>query len=101
MDKNHRRFLLQARVELIEDIDAGFISSYLYGEEIISKDDLELIKAEKTSRAKAELLLDILPRRGPKAFGKFIEGLERNAGSKHLAKMLLDLTGGGGVGLYQ
>lgn len=97
MDENHRNILLKTRLELVADLDVDYISSYLYQEDILTEDDYELVKAEKTRKAKAECLLETIPRKGPKAFGEFVKGLEMNAGSKHLAEMLMNLTKGEGL----
>ena len=97
MEKNHRHILLKTRLELVNDLDVNHISSYLYQEEILTEDDYESVTAEKTRKARAEFLLDTIPRKGPRAFGVFVKGLEVNDGSKHLAKMLRNLTGGEGL----
>jgi len=89
MDKTHKRILLQRRLDLIKDLESDFISSYLFQEEILTEDDVELIKSERTRKSRAECLLDTIPRKGPRAFQTFVNGLKMDTGSKHLAEMLL------------
>ena len=97
MDKTHKRILLQRRLDLINDLEIDFILSYLFQEEILTDDDVELIKYERTRKSRAECLLDTIPRKGPKAFQTFVNGLKMNAGSKHLAEMLLQDAEGKGM----
>ena len=82
-------------MDIVKDLDVNNILSYLYQERILSENDVELIKAEKTRKSRTELLLDTVPRKGPKAFAGFVDSLNRQNSTKHLAEMLLDLTGEG------
>ena len=100
MNKNHKKILLQTRVNLVKDLEANDVLNYLYQERILSENDVELVKAEKTRKARAEVLLDTIPRKGKRAFDEFVNSLKQQNGTKHLADMLLDLAQGGeGAGL--
>eukprot|EP00794_Sanderia_malayensis_P008766 gene8766-9703_t len=86
----HRKKLLEKRVELVKDLEPKDITSYLYQKDVLSEDDVELIKSERTRKLRAELFLDTIPRRGPNAYEAFIESLKQNSGTKHLADFLYD-----------
>lgn len=88
MDKKHRDLLRKNRISLVQDLEASQLLSYLYQEDILSENDRDSIKAEKTRGAKAEKLLDILPRRGKKAFDVFCQALATTDGQGHLVDLL-------------
>ena len=50
---------------------------FLYAEEILSEQDRSNIKSEKTDHDLNEAFMDILPKRGPKAFDVFMEFLKQ------------------------
>lgn len=88
MDKKHRDLLRKNRISLVQDLEATQLLNYLYQEDILSENDLDSIKAEKTRGVKAEKLLDILPRRGKKAFDVFCQALAKTDGQGHLVDLL-------------
>lgn len=88
MDKKHRDLLRKNRISLVQDLEATQLLSYLYQEDILSENDRDSIKAEKTRGAKAEKLLDILPRRGKRAFDVFCQALATTDGQGHLVDLL-------------
>ena len=88
MLKVHRRILLKNRVEVVKDLEPNDVLDYLFQENILTENDIEIVKSERTRRARAEILLDTLPRKGPKAFTKFCEALSSEAGSRHLSTLL-------------
>ena len=88
MDKKHRDLLRKNRISLVQDLEATQLLSYLYQEDILSENDRDSIKAEKTRGAKAEKLLDILPRRGKRAFDVFCHALATTDGQGHLVHLL-------------
>lgn len=88
MDKKHKDLLRKNRMTLVEDLEATQLSNYLYQEGGITENDVETIKAKPTRRAQAEKLLDILPRRGPKAFDVFCRALDETDGQGHLLDLL-------------
>lgn len=88
MDKKHRDLLRKNRISLVQDLEATQLLSYLYQEDILSENDRDSIKAEKTRGAKSEKLLDILPRRGKRAFDVFCQALATTDGQDHLVDLL-------------
>ena len=88
MNKSHRRVLLKHRVDLTKDLEPNEVMQYLYQEDILTENDVELIKGGRTRKERVELLLDTIPRKGPKAFDAFISSLKREIGTKHLAELL-------------
>ena len=75
MEEKHRKLLRSNRMDLIRDMDGERVASYLYSSEILSEEDRELVNAEATPQRKNEKLLDILPKRGGKAFTAFCDTL--------------------------
>lgn len=88
MEKKHRELLRRNRVALVQDLDAKQLLNYIWQEGILTDNDVETIKVESTRNARAEKLLDIIPRRGPKAFDVFCEALNGNEGQRHLVFLL-------------
>ena len=88
MNKSHRKVLLKHRVDLTKDLEPNEVMQYLYQEDILTENDVELIKGGRTRKERAELFLDTIPRKGPKAFDAFISSLKRENGTKHLAELL-------------
>lgn len=98
MEEKHRNLLRSKRMDLVRDMDGDRISSHLYSQDIFSEEDKELVNAETTPQRKNEKLLDILPKRGDKAFNVFCDTLkelkmfhlEILLRSDHLASALSD-----------
>lgn len=88
MDKRHKNLLRRNRLALVQDLEAIRLLNYLFQEEIFSENDLDSVKVERTRTSQAEMLLDILPRRGPKAFDAFCRALEDTDGQDHLVGLL-------------
>lgn len=88
MEKKHKELLRRNRVTLVQDLEALRLLNYLFQEGTLSENDLDTVKAEKTRSAQAEKLLDILPRRGQKAFDVFCRALENTDGQGHLVDLL-------------
>nr|XP_054775420.1 uncharacterized protein LOC129283825 [Lytechinus pictus] len=84
MTKKHREILLKVTPDLLNDLDAGDIVPHLLADDIIKRHDAEKVKAETTRRDKVSALLDIIPTRGDKAYGSFMECLKKMEGSTHL-----------------
>ncbi|XP_046859037.1 death domain-containing protein CRADD-like [Xenia sp. Carnegie-2017] len=78
MEKKHRDVLKEYRMEIVRDLDVDKATSFLYSKSILSENDRDKIKAIKTLESKSEELLDMLPSRGPDAFGFFVEFLDKN-----------------------
>eukprot|EP00112_Aurelia_sp_Birch-Aquarium-sp1_P014869 Seg3242.2 transcript_id=Seg3242.2/GoldUCD/mRNA.D3Y31 product=Caspase-3 protein_id=Seg3242.2/GoldUCD/D3Y31 len=75
MEEKHRKLLRSNRMDLVRDMDGERVASFLYSSEILSEEDRELVNAETTPQRKNEKLLDILPKRGGKAFAAFCDTL--------------------------
>lgn len=88
MEKKHRDLLRRNRVTLVQDLEALRLLNYLFQEGTLSENDLDIVKAEKTRSDQAEKLLDILPRRGQKAFDVFCSALKKTDGQGHLLDLL-------------
>ncbi len=58
----------------------------------VSENDMELVSSGRTRRERCQLLLSMLPRRGPTAYGAFCRTLQ-NTGYEHLAEMLQEPFG--------
>lgn len=88
MDKKHRDLLRKNRMALVQDLEATHLLNFLYQEKGLTENDVETIKAQKTRTARAEKLLDLLPRRGPNAFDVFCRALADTDGQHHLLDLL-------------
>ncbi|XP_062374462.1 death domain-containing protein CRADD [Sardina pilchardus] len=78
MDHQHKDILRKHRLDLSSSIstDDTTIVQYLYQEDILTLNHVDEIQRQSSSQKKTLMLLDILPARGPTAFGKFLEALE-------------------------
>lgn len=88
MEKKHRDLLRKNRLALIQDLEATQLLNFLLQEGGLTESDVEIIKAQPTRTAKAEKLLDTLPRRGPKSFDVFYRALSTTDGQSHLVDLL-------------
>jgi len=78
MDQQHKRLLQSNHVYLVNHLDFrdALFHATLIQKCIITEDDLQRIQHKATTKEMAsEFLLQILPRRGPQAFRKFMEAL--------------------------
>ena len=73
MNEDHRKILRQKREIFLKDLDARKAASMLYARDIFSEDDKDEVNAMKTAYQQREKVLDILPRKGPKAFQVFCD----------------------------
>ncbi|XP_041378466.1 caspase-2-like isoform X3 [Gigantopelta aegis] len=79
MDDQHREILRRNRSAIIREIhDIGTIVYALEENGVITNNMLEDIMAESTPTDKKREMLNILSKRGPKAFDKFYEILDNN-----------------------
>lgn len=77
MEPQHRALLREHRLKLSEEVlVTESIVQFLYQEEILSQDQVEEIESQPSNRQKCLKLLDILPSRGPRAFGCFLQALD-------------------------
>lgn len=79
MERLHRDILRLLRQKIVDDMDVhnGIISPLL-AKYILKKEDIEHIEAGISNEDRAEILLDILPKRGPNAFVAFREALRHH-----------------------
>lgn len=91
MDDKHRNSLKENRVALKRDLEPPQLLSHLT--DVLSDTDIEDIKAKDNRVKQSDLLLDILPRRGQKAFGSFVNALLNVKGQNHLASLLIKQSG--------
>jgi len=76
MDEIHREVIRENFIYIGENLVLKDILDFLVGEMVLTEDMQEEILAEKTKKDKIAKFLFILPRRGPGAFEKFLEGLD-------------------------
>ena len=87
MEDCHKEVIQTCFETLIEDLEPDAVMRYLYEKYIISDDDMDAIRSENTRRQKNTTLPLALKRKGPDAFKRLVEGLQRN--QSFLAKILL------------
>lgn len=86
MTSEHNDLLTENRVEIVEDLLVDDVLNFLQSKMVFDSHDVELIKAEKTSRRQAEKLLDLLSTKSDAAFYCFRESLEEPY--PHLVELL-------------
>ena len=86
MQDSDRETLRKNRQGLLKDLEAKKVASRLYSREIFSEEDKDLVNAKSTATEQGECLLDLLPRKGPKAFRVFCDVLHEL--SPHLESLL-------------
>lgn len=86
MDDKHRKSLKENRVQLNLDLEPLQLLPHLT--DVLSDTDIDEIKTKENRVKQSESLLDILPRRGQKAFNIFVNALQNVKGQTHLASLL-------------
>lgn len=86
MEEEHRTILRKNRQHLIRDLEPLKILNDLA--EIFDEDDRDEVKAESTRKDQVEVLLDKLPKKGPKVFEDFLRALNKR--QPHLACPMID-----------
>jgi hypothetical protein len=89
MTKQHRKILRKHRKELEENVQPLKLLRCLT--DVLSQEDEEDIRAEKTITLRATCLLDILPKKGERAFEVFVQALEKK--QRFLAKSIAEEGG--------
>ncbi|XP_069696583.1 apoptotic protease-activating factor 1-like isoform X2 [Periplaneta americana] len=77
MDTVRRMKLQGLREKIVQDVDVEDVFNYLISKGVLSVEDMELIKAEKTRKDRARHLLDILLGKNGSAFEHFVESLKK------------------------
>ena len=86
MDDNHREILRRNRTDLVKDLEPLKLLNDLA--ECLDEDDRETVKGVSGRKSQAEELLDMIPRKGPKAFECFVAALYKR--QQHLATPLIE-----------
>nr|XP_046183966.1 death domain-containing protein CRADD isoform X2 [Oncorhynchus gorbuscha] len=77
MDPRHKEILRKHRLDLSDQIlIEDTIVQFLYQENILTESQVDEIQSQISNKKKTLRLLDILPTRGPRAFGTFLNSLE-------------------------
>lgn len=86
MQEEDRRALRSNREALLKDLEAKRVASLLYSREIFTEEDKDSVNAKSTPAEQREEVLDILPRKGPRAFNVFCNVLHEV--TPHLEELL-------------
>ena len=89
MDEKHRKILRRNWSTLRNELEPKKLLPYLMN--VLHNEDQEVIREEATRRDASDMLLDILPRRGPKAFEDFVKALQEV--QPYLASPLVQQSG--------
>lgn len=76
------------RTQLVENIDPQAHFPYLKSKNVLSASDCDEINAQVTRIAKADRFVDIIARRGPKAYDKLCRSLDRNGTQTFLLRAM-------------
>ncbi|XP_053396534.1 uncharacterized protein LOC128556228 [Mercenaria mercenaria] len=77
MNENQNKQLRENRVKIVSDLEPkGKVLDTLYEDGVLTENDIELVASAKTRKERCQLLLSILPTRGPVAYGSFKKALE-------------------------
>ncbi|XP_007425963.1 caspase-2 [Python bivittatus] len=88
MQKCHQEVLKKNRVSLAKQLVLKELMEHLIEKDVITEAMMEMIQAKSGSFSQNIELLNLLPKRGPKAFSAFCEAL-RETKQQHLEEMLL------------
>lgn len=88
MQVYHGEILQTCFVKLVEELEPDAVMRYLYEKGIITEDDMEDIRSNGTRCKMNEALILLLKRKGPNAFKRLVEGMQKN--QAYLADILLD-----------
>ncbi|XP_070598141.1 caspase-2 isoform X2 [Erythrolamprus reginae] len=88
MQKCHQEVLRKNRVSLASQLVLKELMEHLIEKEIITETMMEMIQAKSGNFSQNIEFLNLLPKRGPKAFSVFCEAL-RETKQEHLEEMLL------------
>ncbi|PNF33458.1 hypothetical protein B7P43_G03236 [Cryptotermes secundus] len=76
MDTVRRMRLQTLREKIVQDVHVEYILDYLISKDVLSEDEMERIKGEKTRKDQTRHLLDILPKKNIDAFEHFVQALK-------------------------
>lgn len=92
------KILQKRRMRLLDLNTEDHVLDYLLQEDIITQDEYDEVTHERTQKDRAKKLLGLLPRKGRRAFGEFLQGLRGSDAAIHheLAELLgVDAADGG------
>uniref|UniRef100_A0A8D0L4V7 Caspase-2 n=1 Tax=Sphenodon punctatus TaxID=8508 RepID=A0A8D0L4V7_SPHPU len=89
MQRCHQEALKKNRVSLAKQLMLKELLEHLIEEDIITLEMMEMIQAKAGSFSQNVEFLNLLPKRGPKAFSAFCQAL-RETKQQHLEEMLLN-----------
>ncbi|KAI4502395.1 hypothetical protein M0802_002307 [Mischocyttarus mexicanus] len=79
MEKLHQDILSELRENILNDMDVrNDVLSVLSAKYILKNEDIKCVESGRDLREKAQILLDILPKRGENAFNAFRESLRHH-----------------------
>jgi len=87
MDEIHRQVLQIRHLTMVTDLETRNVLDHMYQSGSFSEDDCAEVNISGTRRARCKVFLDMLPRRGEKAYHVFLTALEQENLS-HLAEEL-------------
>ena len=93
MEEKERDVLRRNRIYISENIEAEEVVQVLFSKHILFEEDKQKILAKTTTKSRVYKLLDILPRRGPKAFACFVEALGACCNRRLARDLQSQLTG--------
>eukprot|EP00117_Sycon_ciliatum_P046802 scpid63703/ scgid4562/ Caspase-3; Caspase-3 subunit p17; Caspase-3 subunit p12 len=88
MEQRHRAALRKCRVRLIRDLKPTVVSHPLVELGLLTEGEEEEVRCQGTTQAKNEVILSCIPRKGPRAYEKFLGLLESLESQKSLAEEL-------------
>jgi len=89
MDEKYRNILISVRVELVRDMNVKKVLRHMAAAHVFEQEDADIIKTQGSLEEQCENFLDMLPTRGAKAYGSFIEAL-KEARQAFLAEVVLE-----------
>jgi len=90
MDEKYRKILMSVRVALVRDMDIKKVLRHMAAAHVFEQEDADVIKTQVSREEQCEKFLDMLPTRGAKAYGSFIEALKKGARQEFLAEVVLE-----------
>ncbi|XP_052235263.1 uncharacterized protein LOC127847413 [Dreissena polymorpha] len=76
MDEKQEKLLRQKRVDIVTDLEPrGIVLDTLYEDGVLTENDVELVSSAPTRKQRCHVLLQLLPTRGPVAYGSFQKAL--------------------------
>lgn len=87
MQDHHKDALIKLRVKLIQEMELDELIEHLVQKKVLTSYMQEKIQSKGVSFRQNSALLDLLPKRGPKAFSIFCTAL-RDTDQEHLAEQL-------------